>query len=218
MHLHPSEREEIKASQAFMERLLEESIAKLEEESPEQDNFVRWELGACWIQHLQDQKNAEKDKKPSHEKAKNEMKVEGLGTPLRSLKNKKKKMDGSNQKMLSENVNAHSTDNSENAISASELEASAKENELALKEMLTEAAFARLKESDTGLHLKVTSIATIIRGVIFFPLYFAMRTKLPFIQQSLQELVNLSHKYYVDVALPKLVITSYLLIYGTCCH
>ncbi|KAK1561123.1 hypothetical protein Q3G72_034740 [Acer saccharum] len=172
MHLQSSEHEELNASQAFVERLLEESIAKLEEEELEQDRFVRWELGACWIQHLQDQKNAEKDKKPSHEKAKNEMKVEGLGTPLRSLKNNKKKMD------LKSRVDGV-TGESENASSASigsQLETSAKDNELALKEMLSDAAFARLKESETGLHLK-----------------------------SLKELVDLSHKYYIEVALPKLV-------------
>ncbi|KAL5859534.1 hypothetical protein ACOSQ4_000830 [Xanthoceras sorbifolium] len=182
MHLQNSEREELNASQAFVERLLEESIAKLEEEEPERDRFVRWELGACWIQHLQDQKNAEKDKKPSHDKAKNEMKVEGLGTPLRSLKSNKKKMDGSSQRMQSENVKPHAdgdTGESENNGSASlgsQLETSAKDNELALKAMLSDAAFARLKESETGLHLK-----------------------------SLQELVDLSHKYYIEIALPKLV-------------
>ncbi|RVW23553.1 Zinc finger BED domain-containing protein RICESLEEPER 2 [Vitis vinifera] len=62
-------------------------------------NINRWELGACWIQHLQDQNNTEKDKKPSTAKTKNEMKVEGLGTPLRSLKNNKKNLDGNNLKM-----------------------------------------------------------------------------------------------------------------------
>ncbi|KAK3194624.1 hypothetical protein Dsin_025934 [Dipteronia sinensis] len=184
MHLQSSEREELNASQAFVERLLEESIAKLEEEELEQDRFVRWELGACWIQHLQDQKNAEKDKKPSHEKAKNEMKVEGLGTPLRSLKNNKKKMDGSGQRMQSDSLKPRVvTGESENATSASvrsQLETSAKDNELALKAMLSDVSFARLKESETGLHLK-----------------------------SLQELVDLSHKYYIEVALPKLVITNY---------
>ena len=84
------EHEELSSSQVLVERLLEKSLAKLEEEELEQKPFVRWELGACWIQHLQDQNNTEKDKKPSEEKPKNEMKVEGLGTPLRSLKNKKK--------------------------------------------------------------------------------------------------------------------------------
>ncbi|GJZ65556.1 hypothetical protein Tco_0622252 [Tanacetum coccineum] len=54
------------------------------------------ELGACWIQHLQVQKKIKKEKKVSTEKGKNELKAEGLGTPLRSLKNKKKDLEGNN--------------------------------------------------------------------------------------------------------------------------
>ncbi|KAK9280399.1 hypothetical protein L1049_014088 [Liquidambar formosana] len=122
-----------------------------------------------------------KDKKPSSEKTKSEMKVEGLGTPLRSLKHKKKS-DGSYLKMQSGNSESHSdgiSGEAENAISPtmqSQLETKAEENELALKRLLSDAAFTRLKESETGLHLK-----------------------------SLQELTDLSQKYYNEVALPKLV-------------
>ncbi|OMP08614.1 Tetratricopeptide-like helical [Corchorus olitorius] len=168
------EHEELSASQVSVERLLEESIAKLEEEELERKPFVRWELGACWIQHLQDQNSAEKEKKSSGEKPKNEMKVEGLGTPLRSLKNKKKS-DGS---IGSGNSASHpgAVENVAAASTESLLETSLKGDELQLKSKLSEEAFARLKESDTGLHRK-----------------------------SLQELVDLSQKYYTDVALPKLV-------------
>ena len=84
---------------------MEKSLAKLQEEEVKGDIFVRWELGANWMQHLQDQKNTEKDKKPSSEKPPKEMKVEGLGTPLRSLKNSKKNSDGSNMKLQSESTN-----------------------------------------------------------------------------------------------------------------
>lgn len=154
------EHEELSDSSAFVERLFEESLAKLEKEDLKADQFVRWELGACWIQHLQDQKNTEKDKKPSSEKARNEMKVEGLGTPLKSLKNKKKS-DANKVKLQSENsktsVNG-AIGEAENAISPSlepQLESNAKENELVLKRLLSDAAFARLKESETGLHCKV---------------------------------------------------------------
>lgn len=162
-HMQTLEHEELIASRAFVERLLEESLAKLEEEELGSDRVLRWELGACWIQHLRDQKNTEKDKKPSGEKAKNEMKVEGLGTNLRSLKNNKKKSDGSSVKVQSES----SRSNAEGIIGEakisilssveSQLETNAKENELAMKRILSEAAFARLKESETGLHCKVKS-------------------------------------------------------------
>ncbi|XVF80234.1 hypothetical protein PTKIN_Ptkin15bG0054500 [Pterospermum kingtungense] len=186
LHLHkPSElnksaspsqvfaHEGLSSSQVLVERLLEESLAKLEEEELERKPFVRWELGACWIQHLLDQKNTEKDKKQSGGKPKNEMKVEGLGTPLRILKNKKK----SDGKGVSENSDSH-VDSVENVTAASvesQLETSATDDELVMKRKLSEEAFARLKESETGLHHK-----------------------------SLQELIDLSQKYYTEVALPKL--------------
>lgn len=155
------ENEELGGSHAFMEKLIKESLAKLEEEEPGLepglDYFVRWELGACWIQHLQDQNNTEKDKKPSLEKANNEMKVEGLGKPLKALKNNKKKSDSSNPNFASEY--SKSNQEAENAASPSietQHESTAAENELVLKQMLSEAAFTRLKESGTGLHSKVS--------------------------------------------------------------
>ncbi|KAL4015270.1 hypothetical protein IC575_027514 [Cucumis melo] len=177
-HLQSMDQEELGAAQALVEKLLKESLVELEKEETQPNHFVRWELGACWIQHLQDQKNTEKDKKPSSEKAKNEMKVEGLGTPLKSLKNKKKqdmktlkmqaKNDTSSDGMTGE-VNGASSCEAEN-------EKNAKENEIALRRKLSEEAFDRLKNLDTGLHCK-----------------------------SMQELVDLSQNYYVEVALPKLV-------------
>ncbi|KAL5572105.1 hypothetical protein UlMin_021702, partial [Ulmus minor] len=175
------EREELSVARAFVEKLLKESLLKLEQEDIISDQFVRWELGACWIQHLQDQKNADKDKKPSSEKARNEMKVEGLGSSLKSLKNKKKS-DGSYGKVQPKKSKSNAdgfTGEAESVTSPStesQLETVAMENELALKELLSDAAFARLKDSETGLHCK-----------------------------SLQELIDLSQKYYLEVALPKLV-------------
>lgn len=153
--------EELGASQGFVEGLIKESLAQLEEEELNLDNFVRWELGACWIQHLQDQNNTDKDKKPSVEKAKNKMKVEGLGKPLKALKNNKKKSDLNNSKLESE-TSSHGCVNgeAENTLLPSiesQNEAKAAENELVLKGMLPEAAFSRLKESGTGLHCKVMS-------------------------------------------------------------
>ncbi|GAV80990.1 eIF3_p135 domain-containing protein/TPR_12 domain-containing protein [Cephalotus follicularis] len=181
-HMQTMESEVLGVSRAFVERLLEGSLAMLEKEEVKQDHFVRWELGACWIQHLQDQKITEKDKKLSSEKAKtkNEMEVEGLGTPLRSLKNKKK-LDGNSRKMQSqamlhaEGVNGD-TGCAAPAYSDTQLETNCNDNELVLKSMLSDVAFSRLKESETGLHCK-----------------------------SLPELIDLSQKYYTEVALPKLV-------------
>lgn len=171
-HMQSLEHEEINASRSFVEGLLEKSLAKLEEKELGLDHVVRWELGACWIQHLQDQKNTGKDKKPPGENAKNEMKVEGLGTNLRSLRNNRKKTDGSNLKGQFEN----SRSNAEGVIGEAEhsilpsiesqLETNAKENELAMKRVLSEAAFARLKETETGLHCKVKSCTCFSRAYL----------------------------------------------------
>lgn len=163
--------EELSASRAFVEKLIKESLVKLEQEDIKSEQFVRWELGACWIQHLQDQKNTDKDKKPSSEKARNEMKVEGLGTPLKSLKNKKK-LDGNNAKIQPEKPGGVIAD-AEGATShsvESQLETSAKENELALERLLSDAAFARLKESETGLHCKVNFASELYSTFFFFSL------------------------------------------------
>ena len=156
-HLHSLDQEELGGAQAFVEKLLKESLAELEKEEIRSNHFVRWELGACWIQHLQDQKNTEKDKKPSSEKAKNEMKVEGLGTPLKSLKNKKQQ-DIKTLKMQSGNDS--SSDGMTVEVSdATSCEAdngkNSRENEIALRRKLSEEAFDRLKNLDTGLHCKV---------------------------------------------------------------
>lgn len=166
-----SESEKLQMAQAFVERQLEESLARLQDEKVEPDNFVRWELGACWIQHLQDQKNSEKDKKSSTEKGKNELKVQGLGTPLKSLKSKK--IDGASQLHPENTIPQHQVD----IATSTETSASDQdESSLALKNILSDSAFTRLKESEVGLH-----------------------------QKSLQELIELSQKYYGEVALPKLV-------------
>ncbi|KAB2609013.1 clustered mitochondria protein [Pyrus ussuriensis x Pyrus communis] len=98
----------LSASCVFVEGVLEESLAKLEKEELDSDNF-----------------NVDKDKKPSNEKAKNELKVEGPGTPLKSLKNSKKKnqMESHADGVVAE---------AENSISPSvesKLETNAKENE-----------------------------------------------------------------------------------------
>ncbi|KAL1561912.1 protein TSS-like [Salvia divinorum] len=180
-HSRTLESEQLEYSQAFVERLLQDSLAELWEEERDLDAFVRWELGACWIQHLQDQKKTEKDKKLSNEKTKNEMKVEGLGTPLKSLKSRKKTLDGSAVDQKNESVKSAADDVKDEAektlnVTESQIDNGAIENEIMLKSLLSDAAFSRLKDSETGLHAK-----------------------------SLHELIELSRKYYDDVALPKLV-------------
>ncbi|CAN6483481.1 unnamed protein product [Victoria cruziana] len=177
-HLHNLETEELHSAQIFVKRILEESLNKLQEEEEDRGRFIRWELGACWIQHLQDQITAEKEKKKSNEKAKAEKTIEGLGKPLRLVRSIKKKTDASISRVqLDEDKQNAVTGESENLKPIDhESACRALENEAALKMLLTDSAFMRLKESETGLHCK-----------------------------SMEELNEMAQKYYEEVALPKLV-------------
>lgn len=183
-----SKHEELMTAQTFVEKLLKESLARLEEEEDDNIVFIRWELGACWIQHLQDQKNAEKekkhsggkDKKQTVDKGRSETKVEGLGKPLKILKNSKKKLDSEESSSLTIRSSDKETDGDNKNTKPLSVEcrgeSKATESQCSLKDLLSDPAFTRLKESETGLHLK-----------------------------SPQELTEMAQKYYDDVALPKLV-------------
>lgn len=164
-HASSTKHEELIAAQASVEKLLNDSLIMLEEEEADNNIFIRWELGACWIQHLQDQKNTEKekkkigdkDKKQSVEKGRNEAKVEGLGKPLKILKNAKKKLN-SEESSLDIKTSDEVIDGAQKDTMPSSEEYKgnkATENPCLLKDFLSDTAFTKLKESDTGLHLKV---------------------------------------------------------------
>ncbi|XP_039143172.1 LOW QUALITY PROTEIN: protein TSS-like [Dioscorea cayenensis subsp. rotundata] len=188
-HSEGIKQEETASAQVLVENVVKASLAKLEEEEIDHDIFVRWELGACWIQHLQDQKNAEKDKKQAggkdkkqtNEMVRTETKVEGLGKPLKFLRDPKKKSDVNDENTLlvdgksPEGIIGLETQRTISSSRESLGETKSSEKEL-LKDLLSDVAFARLKESETGLH-----------------------------QKSLQELTEMALKYYDEVALPKLV-------------
>ncbi|PKA54422.1 Clustered mitochondria protein [Apostasia shenzhenica] len=182
-----SKHEELSTALNFAEKVLIQSLANLENEETDKSVFLRWELGACWIQHLQDQKNADKDKKHAIDKdkmqfgdrRKNDTKVEGLGKPLKILKNSKKKVDVEESilavdRKSSGNEGIAEFQNSKLVDVLKEIKAD--EDQCTLKELLSDSAFKRLKESETGLHLK-----------------------------SPQVLTDMALKYYDEVALPKLV-------------
>lgn len=183
--------EELTAARNFAENLLKESLQKLEEEETDKQSFMRWELGACWVQHLQDQKNADKDKKQSGEKEKKklvdktvkETKIEGLGKPLKALKNSKNVVDATDKgssswdKSVSDGTSsAESQKVKPSSVELPQGDCVSSETESLLKDVLSDSAFTRLKDSETGLHMK-----------------------------SPPELIEMALKYYDEVALPKLV-------------
>ncbi|KAI3948017.1 hypothetical protein MKW92_047335 [Papaver armeniacum] len=157
--------EDLHAARSIVRKVLAESLEKVEGETTEQRTSIRWELGACWIQHLQNQASGNTESKKAEE-VKAETTVKGLGKQGGLLKEIKKKTDDKNNRMEHEVVS--------NGSDMSNLETS--EKETLLKKLLSEEAFLRLKESETGLHLK-----------------------------SPDELIEMAHNYYNDAAIPKLV-------------
>ncbi|MCI06111.1 clustered mitochondria protein-like, partial [Trifolium medium] len=156
---------------SFVKKVLEESFLKLKEEDTRHSKSIRWELGACWVQHLQNQATAKTEPKKAEE-AKLEPSVKGLGKQGGLLKELKKKIDIRNSKVEQGNdIDINKPD-----ATQQEFERQCEEKETIWRKLLSDAAYSRLKESKTDFHLK-----------------------------SPDELMEMAHKYYDDVALPKLV-------------
>ncbi|XP_027901951.1 protein TSS isoform X2 [Vigna unguiculata] len=167
-----------RSTQSLVRKVLEESLQNLKEETTRPRKSIRWELGACWVQHLQNQATGKSEPKKAEE-AKIEPAVKGLGKQGGLLKELKKKIDNKNSKVeLGKDISPSNNGNDINKQEATkqELERQGEEKETIWRKLLSDAAFTRLKESKTDLHLK-----------------------------SPDELMDMAHKYYVDTALPKLV-------------
>lgn len=184
-HSRVTESEDLQSARTLVQKVLEDSLLKLQEEQTGQRTLIRWELGACWVQNLQNQSTAENVETKPSEESKNEPTIKGLGKQFGLLKEIKKKTDDKNKKVDPTKTNCpdalagseieNNKEGSEEAVQH-EVEKEEFESELALRKLLPEVAFIRLKESETGLHRK-----------------------------SINELIEMAQKYYDDVALPKLV-------------
>ncbi|KDP38729.1 hypothetical protein JCGZ_04082 [Jatropha curcas] len=164
-------------ARSLVRKVLEDSLLKLQEEPSTPTKSIRWELGACWVQHLQNQASGKTESKKIEE-TKPEPTVKGLGKQGALLKEIKKKIDVRSSREEGKDVTPGNLDMNKklDGISQKELEKKEEEMEIIWKKLLHEAAYLRLKESETGLHLK-----------------------------SPGELIEMAHKYYADTALPKLV-------------
>ncbi|XVF34343.1 hypothetical protein REPUB_Repub18cG0051600 [Reevesia pubescens] len=171
--------ENLHSARASVKKVLEDSLQKLQNEPSYNSRSIRWELGACWVQHLQNQASGKTESK-KNEDVKPEPAVKGLGKQGALLKEIKKKTDikGGKSEQSKEVSPGNNLDiNKKSEVSnQKELEKKDEEMEMMWKKLLPEEAYLRLKESETGLHLK-----------------------------SPDELIEMAHKYYADTALPKLV-------------
>ncbi|XP_015955184.1 protein REDUCED CHLOROPLAST COVERAGE 2 [Arachis duranensis] len=175
--LQSTDNENSRSAVSLVKKVLEQSLHKLTEEPTRYNKSIRWELGACWVQHLQNQATGKTETKKTEE-VKLDPAVKGLGKQGGLLKELKKKID--NRHSTVEHGNDISTCNGvdTNKLDASQqhLEKQDEEKETIWRKLLSDAAYTRLKESKTGLHRK-----------------------------SPDELREMAYKYYIDTALPKLV-------------
>ena len=142
-------------SRCLVRRVVKQSLKKLKEMSIDSKRSIRWELGSCWVQHLQKQESptGNKSKSPDDDNGA-EHSVKGLGKQFKFLKKREKK----------ENC-VSSTDKEENGSRPGNLNSEADLGELSngelkgiaeLEKLISEDAFLSLKETGTGLHLKVS--------------------------------------------------------------
>lgn len=150
--------ENLRSGRSLVRKVLESSLQMLESEPTKHMRSIRWELGACWVQHLQNQAAGKTDSKKA-EDVKPEPAVKGLGKQGALLKEIKKKIDTKSGKIdqgkvvpVSGNLDS---DKKCEPTNQKELEKQDEELERMWRKLLPEAAYVRLKESETGLHLKV---------------------------------------------------------------
>lgn len=150
--------ESLRSARSLARKVLEESLLKLQEEPVKSTRSIRWELGACWVQHLQNQASGKNDSKKAEE-SKPEPAVKGLGKQGGLLKELKKKTDGKGirpeQNKESTLVGKNDNDDKPNGFNQKEHDKLDQEKEMIWKSLIPEAAYVRLKESETGLHLQV---------------------------------------------------------------
>lgn len=143
---HSTDVDNLQYSRTVVREVMEESLLRLQEEPAKKSRSIRWELGACWVQHLQNQASGKiESKKP--EETKLEPVVKGLGKQGALLKEIKKKTDSGTSKV--------EPGKEVDPTNQKALEKQDEDKEQMWKTLLPESAYLRLKESETGLHKKV---------------------------------------------------------------
>lgn len=147
--------EDLCSARSLVRNVLEESLTKLQGEVTRHTRSIRWELGACWVQHLQNQASGKTESKKTEE-VKVEPAVKGLGKQGGLLKEIKKKIDDRSSKTeQGKDATLTNSLDTNKKSDASHLEKQDEEKEMMWRKLLPEAAYLHLKESETGLHLKV---------------------------------------------------------------
>ena len=159
---YSSNSDDIQAARCLARRVLKDSLTKLKKLPDCTDRSIRWELGTCWVQHLQKQETSKAEEtKGNLEDTLVEPIVKGLGKQFEPLKKIKKKTDSADCSSEKADPSAD-TMVSEETTDAGKLRQCKTNGEDELRELLLEEAFRRLKDSGTGLHQKVCRISILL--------------------------------------------------------
>ncbi|KAI4329360.1 hypothetical protein L6164_021631 [Bauhinia variegata] len=167
--------DDLDSFRCLVRKVVKESLSKIEEEQIVSERSIRWELCSCWLQHLQKQETSTDKSKNKEDGNEVEQAVKGLGKQFKLLKRREKKPSSLDRTEFREQTDARPGSGNDGT---DEAEANNEESKspTELEKLLSKEAFLRLKESGTGIHLK-----------------------------TVDELLDMAHKYYDEVALSKLV-------------
>ncbi|XP_052180972.1 protein REDUCED CHLOROPLAST COVERAGE 3 isoform X2 [Diospyros lotus] len=150
--LSQSKLDSLDNSRSLPRRVIKESLRKLDEKSGASESSIRWELGSCWVQHLQKQETpSDNSLRNSQDDNEADLEVKGLGKQFKRLKKREKKRNSTSYTNNNEN---DSYANSLDIVPSTEENNGKSNSETELKNFISEESFLRLKETGTGLHLK----------------------------------------------------------------
>ncbi|PKA48871.1 Clustered mitochondria protein [Apostasia shenzhenica] len=149
---HYNDYDELQAGRCFVHKIVSDSVSNLEKAPVVQKKSFRWELGASWLQHLQNMKSTVEEAKSNGEVNFVEPIVKGLGKQFEQLKRIKKKVDKINCSSDKE-ASTFSGAQGEN-IKTQNLEQDEGNEIYVSRKFLSDEAFIRLKESGTSLQEK----------------------------------------------------------------
>lgn len=152
---------DVGTSRCLVQTVIKDSLTKLDDNRATAESCIRWELGSCWVQHLQKQEKLADNSSGSHkDDNKVETVVKGLGKEFKLLKKREKKMPSASEKD-EENDAGSSSLNMENSREDNKIS----ESDSELLKYVPEEAFLRLKDTGIGLHTKVLFSLILLRCV-----------------------------------------------------
>ncbi|XP_020968143.1 protein TSS isoform X4 [Arachis ipaensis] len=163
------------SSKYLVRKKVQESLEKLKEEAVVPKRSIRWELGSSWIQHLQKQEISKDNISKKDSDNETAQNIKGLGKKFKLLERREKEETSIGDTDLT-GPNDYQLVHVNGSSDKVEAITDDLENFTELKKLLSHTAFLHLKVSGTGLHSK-----------------------------KVDELINMAHDYYDEIALPKLV-------------